>query len=95
VIEPTPAPPPPASSGLARAAAPTLAFLTDDALRAVYDRVAELAPHVEGCCAANQCRYVDGYERLYDVLALAGLPGELVPLDRARFEEWLTTRPRP
>lgn len=90
--------PPPLDGGLAATADPVLGFLTDDALRAVYDRLEAIEAHHDACCGFQRdvCRYDLDYERLNDLLELAGAPGHLTPFaDRAAFEAWLIGRPRP
>lgn len=95
---PTPVPAPPMiGDGIAATGDPVLGFMTDDQLRVVFARIELIDQHQDACCGHERdvCRYDDDYERLYDVLHLAGVPRWSASFDRAAFEAWLADRDPP
>ena len=61
---------------------------TQAQLRQIWDRIREIEAHFDACCAfmADKCHHNGEYQRLYDVLRLAGAPE-----NGSQFEQWLTS----
>lgn len=66
--------------------------LAKSQMRQIYERIELIDRHFERCCAfqLDKCQYGEEYDRLYDVLQLAGIPESKTPMDRDTFEQWMT-----
>jgi hypothetical protein len=67
---------------------------TDDQLRQIYDRIELISKHFERCCGSQRdvCHYDHEYDKLYQILHLAGVEEFRTPFDREEFEHWLGNR---
>jgi len=70
-----------------------LVVFTQAQLRQIWDRIREIEAHFDACCAfmADKCHHNGEYQRLYDVLRLAGAPQDQVQFDPDTFEQWLAS----
>jgi hypothetical protein len=63
---------------------PSSVTFTDEQLREIYDRIELIDQHFERCCGFQRdyCTYGGEYNKMYDMLHLAGLEEWRTPFDR-------------